>query len=163
MLRIFAILFIFPVFNELKGQNLSSEKCGPLTIDILDGKVNKARPDYAPDRIKLELPCFTRSTDESDSARCGGTIEYKDKEICFFTALDYVEIGAGFKGAWTIPVMGAKKGSLFNYLGNPKNKGSNWEAFQTAYGTLLLYFDDAGKVRLVRMSTKTTDLLNFCE
>jgi hypothetical protein len=52
---------------------------------------------------------------------------------------------------------------LFNYLGNPKVKDTNWEAFQTAYGILVLHYNTAGKVYKFQFSTKTAETLSLCE
>jgi hypothetical protein len=145
------------------AQVTQKTKCDGMMVDILDGKVNRTRPDYTPDRIKLDLPCFTSSEDESDSAKCGGFIEYKDKDLIFYTAKDYVEVGPKYNGGWTIRLMGAKKGTLFNQLGNPGFRATDMEGYQTAYGTLLLYYDTKGMVRLVRMVTKPIGLISLCE
>lgn len=155
------LLLIF--FNSVQSQIINTEKCNSIIVDILDGKVNRARPDFTPDRIRLELPCATSSFMESDTSMCDGRIIYADKHLTFFTQKDYVEIREAYSGKWTIPVMGAAKGSLFNYLGNPKVKQEKFEAYATAYGTLVLYYNDAGKVRLVRMSTNTHEFASFCD
>ena len=68
-----------------------------------------------------------------------------------------------FKGKLSIPILGAKKGSLFKWLGNPKIKEANWEAYQVQYGTLVLHYNSAGKVSKFQFSTKTSDYMSLCE
>lgn len=62
--------------------------------------------------------------------------------------------------------MGTKRGSLFKTLGNPKIKDDLWDAYDTQYGTLILHYDvkgPAGKVKLIQMSTESTDTIQLCE
>ncbi len=163
-MNMYPLLFLMLLFHlDAQSQITNTDKCSSITVDILDGKVNRARPDFTPDRIRLELPCATSSFMESDTSMCDGRIIYADKHLTFYTQKDYVEIREAYAGKWTIPVMGAVKGSLFSYLGNPKVRQEKFEAYATAYGTLALYFNDAGKVRLVRMSTNTLEFASFCD
>jgi hypothetical protein len=74
-----------------------------------------------------------------------------------------VEIGSGFKGKLSLPLMGAKRGTFFKWLGYAKLKDDGWDAFQTQYGCLVLYYNAAARVRMIRFSTKNTDALNLCE
>jgi hypothetical protein len=155
----FSMMFFFITHAQLKPK----EDCGVLYVDLLDGKVNKVRPDFPLEQIKKELPCFTSFEDETATAKCGGGVFYKDRDLFIYTQRDYVEIGEKFKGKLSIPVMGTKRGSLFNYLGNPKLKDPNWEAYQTAYGILLLHYNSAGKVYKIQFSTKSAETLSLCE
>lgn len=139
------------------------EKCPELIVDILDGTVNKLKPNADPEQIKTQIPCFTSAENESATAKCGGGIYYKNKDLGFFTQRDYVEIGEKFQGKLTLPLIGAKRNTLFKWLGNPKIKDANWEAYQMQYGTLVIHFNNAGKVRLIQFSTKTSDFLQLCE
>ncbi|HEX6179712.1 MAG TPA: hypothetical protein VFZ47_00625, partial [Chitinophagaceae bacterium] len=84
-------------------------------------------------------------------------------DIYFYTNRDYIEIGPKFKGKLSVPLIGAKRGSLFNKLGNPVMKDATWDAYQTNYGTLVLHYDAAGKVKLIQMSTLGTNTLSLCE
>jgi hypothetical protein len=59
--------------------------------------------------------------------------------------------------------MGVARNSLFKTLGNPKIKDDNWDAYQMAYGTLVLHYNKAGKVNLVQFSTRGTESLSLCE
>ena len=59
--------------------------------------------------------------------------------------------------------MGANRNSFFKTLGNPKIKDESWDAFQMQYGTLVLHYNKANKVRLIQISTLATEALNLCE
>ena len=137
--------------------------CAAIVVDILDGKVNGIRPDITANELKERLPCFTSSEDESGSAKCGGGVYYKDKDLYFYTQRDYVEIGEKFQGKLSIPLIGASRSTLFKWLGNPKLKDTNWDAYQMNYGTLVLHYSPAGKVKLIQFSTKSSDELSLCE
>jgi hypothetical protein len=145
-----------------KAQLQAKEVCS-FSVDILNGTVNGARPDFTPGQIKKMVPCFTSEEMESKDAKCGGAIYYKDRDMVFYTARDYVELGPNFKGKLSIPLMGAKRNSLFKWLGLPKVKDTNWEAFQTQYGCLVLYYNPAGIVKKIQFSTYGTEALNLCQ
>jgi hypothetical protein len=59
--------------------------------------------------------------------------------------------------------MGASRNGLFKWLGHPKLKDDTWDAFETQYGCLILYYNAASKVKMIRFSTRTTDELKLCE
>ncbi len=153
------LLFGIASWSQLK----STTSCPPFVVDILDGKVNEIRSTATVGQIKEKFPCFTKAEVESNIAKCGGGVFYKDKDIYFYTARDYVEIGPAFKGKLTLPLMGASRSSLFKWLGNPKIKDKNWDAFTTAYGVLILNYTSAGKVNKIRFSTMTTETIQLCE
>jgi hypothetical protein len=163
MKKLVLLLVGLSIFSLTKAQLKPKDDCGEFYIDILDGKINKVRPDFTIEQIKKELPCFSSAEDESATAKCGGGVYFKDRDVTIYTQRDYVEVGEKFKGKLSIPLIGAKKGSLFNYLGNPKVKDTNWEAFQTAYGILVLHYNAAGKVYKFQFSTKTAETLSLCE
>jgi hypothetical protein len=154
--------FMLVMYNAAKAQLKVSDKCGTITIDILDGKINGMRPNRAYEEFKEKLPCFTSAVSESDSSACGGMLSFKDKDFIIYTTRDYIEIGPAFKGKLTLPLMGAKKGSLFNHLGNPKLKDANWEAYQTNYGLLILYYSNNGTVNKIQFSTKSAETIEIC-
>lgn len=135
--------------------------CPAFEVDVLDGKVNGFKANTIPGQIKGKWPCFTSTT--TDSAKCGEAIYYKDKGITFYTSRDYVEITEGFKGKLSIPLLGAPRGSLFKTLGNPKMKDADWDAYQTNYGCLILYYNKANKVRMIQFSTIGTEAIHLCE
>lgn len=137
-------------------------RCDAFVVDILDGTVNEVRLGFTIGQIKDKLPCFT-SVEEESKAKCGRTVFYKDRDIYFFVDRDYVEIGPKFQGKLTIPLLGAKRNSLFKWLGHPKLKDDYWDAFETAYGTLVLHYDKTSKVNLIQFSRKSTETLNLCE
>jgi hypothetical protein len=157
LLLLLIALFLSPVHAQLKVK----ATCNAFTVDPLNGKVNDVRPDFTGAQIKAKFPCFT--SEDPETSKCGGVIYYKDRDLKFFTGRDYVEVGPGFKGTLTVPLMGAKRGTLFKYLGNPRLKDANWDAFETQYGTLILYYNAASKVNLIRFSTKTMDVIQLCE
>src|SRR5690349_10172645 len=123
---------LLPATAQLKVKG----NCPEFEVDILDGKVNGIRPDFTPERIKALIPCFTSSTGEGDTSKCGTTVFYKDRDLYFYTGRDYVQIGPNFKGKLSLPLMGAQRKTLFNWFGLPKLKDDTWEAYQTAYGCL---------------------------
>jgi hypothetical protein len=161
------LLFLFLLLTSLvfatKAQLVAKSHCDVFTIDILDGKVNGLKPNARFDEIKEKLPCFTATEPEGTTAKCGGSIFYKDKDIYFFTDRDYIEIKEKFQGKFTTPVMGLPRSGLFKILGNPKIKDQDWDAFQMAYGILVLHFNKAGKVNVVQFSTRSTDTLSLCD
>ena len=88
---------------------------------------------------------------------------YKKNDLVFYTARDYVEIGPAFRGKLSLPLLGAKRSSLFKLLGNPKLKDAKWEAYQTQYGCLVLYFNAANAVNKIQFSSLGTEALNLCQ
>lgn len=159
------ILFLACIFVALisKAQLKTTVVCPTLTVDILDGKVNDLRSTATIGEIKGKLPCFTTAETETTTAKCGGGVFYKNNDIYFYTARDYVEIGPKFKGKLSVPLMGASRGSLFKWLGHPKIKDVNWDAFTTSYGTLILYYNKAKKVSKIQFSTQSTETIQLCE
>lgn len=132
-------------------------------VDVLAGTVNGAEPDYLPAQVKKILPCFTLEEPESNGSACGGVIHYKDNDLYFYTSKDYVEIKQNFKGKLSIPLMNMPRATTFASLGNPKLKDVNWDAFQTQYGSLILYYDGGGKVNKIQFSSRSIEILNICE
>ena len=159
---LFLLLLTTSVFCT-KAQLVAKARCDVFTVDILDGKVNGLKPNARFDDIKDKLPCFTATEAEGSTAKCGGSIFFTDKDLYFYTDRDYIEIREKFQGKYTTPIMGLPRTSLFKTLGNPKIKDDSWEAYQMAYGTLVLHFNKAGKVNLVQFSTRGTELLSLCE
>jgi hypothetical protein len=147
----------------LNAQLKTSTVCPSVYVDILDGKVNGVEPDYTQAQVKKNLPCFTSAEDENGSSKCGGLISYKDKDLYFYTGRDYVEIREKFKGKLSIPIMGASRNGLFKWLGHPKIKDQKWDAYQTQYGTLVVYFNKANRINRILFSKKTPDILTLCE
>jgi hypothetical protein len=152
------IIAAFPASAQLTV----SDKCGTITVDILDGKINGMRPNRAHEELAEKLPCFTSQVTAKDSSACGAALYFKDKDFVIYTDRDYVDIGPSFKGKMTLPLMGAKKGSLFNHLGNPTLKDGNWEAYQTSYGVLIVYYSNTSTVNRIQFSTRTAETISLC-
>jgi len=146
-----------------KSQLVAKTKCPDFVVDILDGKVSGMKASAFDYDIKKTLPCFTSAEPDGSSIKCGGGVFYKDKDISFFTDRDYIQIGEKFKGKMTIPLIGAKRGTFFNKLGNPKLSDDGWDAWQMSYGTLVLRYNKLGKVYLIQMSSVTMDAIKLCE
>lgn len=159
-------LFIFLIMGSgftASAQLKTTPVCNTFVVDILDGKINGVLPDFTINQIKEKLPCFTDSEPEDATSPCGGGVFYKDKGLYFYTGRGYVEIKENFKGALSIPLMGTNRNDLFKWLGNPKIRDINWDAFQTQYGTLILYYKKTNKVNRILFSKKSTETLSICE
>ena len=164
MKKFFLLIAAFLISaNLLQAQLKVTVRCEPFFVDILNGKVNELKPSAGIEEIKNKFPCFTKADAESTSAPCGGGVYFADKDLSFFTGRDYVQIGEKFKGKLSMPLMGAARNSLFKLLGNPQLKDTDWEAFQMAYGTLVLKYNKAGKVNKIIFSTMPSSALQLCE
>lgn len=163
MKQLLLILFCMSLLPLCKAQLKAKGKCPAFEVDIMAGRVNGMKPDVTNGEIKGKFPCATSSEDETAGSKCGGTVFYKDRDIYFYTGRDYVEIKEKFQGKLSIPLFGTKRGTLFKLLGHPKLKDDNWEAYQIGYGTLILYYNAAGKVNKIQFSTLTSEQLNLCE
>lgn len=157
------LVFILFVSIESKAQLKAKVRCDPFEVDILNGKINNTKPNFGIEEIKATFPCFTASKPENGDSKCGGTVEFADKGLTYYTSRDYVEIKPGFKGKLSIPLLGAKRGSFFKTFGNPKIKDDSWDAYQMSYGTLVLHYDKAGKVNLIQIATVASEALMLCE
>jgi hypothetical protein len=137
--------------------------CPIFEVDILDGKVNGLKPNARFGDIKEKFPCTTQIDEEGTAAKCGAALYFKDKDIAFFTDRDYIEIGEKFQGKLSVPVMGAPRNGMFKWFGNTKAKDTDWDAFGTQYGIIILYYNKASKVIRIQMSTMTVDNIKLCE
>ncbi len=166
MKQLFSVVFFMGILSAGMGQLKAKVKCPDLYIDVLNGTVNDIKPNNTQLEIKDKFPCFTSAEDESNAAKCGGGIYFKDKDLYFYTKRKYVEVGPKFIGKTSIPLLGTKRNSLFSKLGNPKIKDDLWDAYEMQYGTLILHYDvagAAGKVKFFQFSTLGTEELNLCE
>jgi hypothetical protein len=166
MKQILVLILSLSLVSAATAQLKAKTKCPDFYVDILNGTVNDLKPNNTQTEIKDKFPCSTSAEDETETAKCGGGIYFKDKDIFFYTKRKYVEIGPKFIGKTSFPLLGTKRGSLFNKLGNPKIKDDLWDAFETQYGTLVLHYDvagAAGKVKFFQFSTLGADALNLCE
>lgn len=158
------ILFFFSiaVYTGVQAQLKTTVKCPDFHIDILAGSVNKdIFPDATMGQIELHLPCFTGT--EGASSKCEGGVFYKDKDVYFYTSRHYIEIGPAFKGTLSIPLMGASRNGLFKWLGGPQIKDVHWDAFQTKYGILILYYNKVSRVNKIQISTEKANTIRLCE
>jgi hypothetical protein len=154
-------LFLLALLAKpVTAQLTAKVSCGTFTVDILNGTLNNIKPNVDPQEFRAKLPCYT-SDSKSDSS-CGPTLLYKDRDVSIYLQRKYIEIGPAFKGNLSIPLMGASRDGLFKWLGNPKIKDADWDAYQMQYGTLVLHYEK-GKVRLIQFSTLATDQLNLCQ
>ena len=164
MKKIIILFFTLFLWATASAQLKRTAICPVIKIDILDGKVNGTIiPASTVGQIKLKLPCFTSFEEEGTSAKCGAGVFYKDKDLYFYTTRDYVEIGPAFKGMLTIPLLGAPRQGLFKWLGAPQIKDVNWDAFQTAYGVLILYYNKAARVNKIQFSSLKANSIQLCE
>ena len=163
MKKIFFLLTGIIITGTVFAQLKTTTVCPVFVVNILDGRVNELDPNSTVGEIKSKLPCFSGTEEETTSSKCGGGVFYKDRDIDFYTGRDYVEIREKFKGKLSIPLMGASRNSLFKWLGHPKIKDVNWDAFQMSYGTLVLYYNKAGKINKLQFSTKSSETLRLCE
>ena len=158
---LFPLAMMISAFG-LQAQIKTTVACPEFSIDILDGKINSLSIKANNAQIKSMFPCFSSAEDEA-SAGCGTSVFYKEKDIYFYTERNYIEIGPGYKGKLTLPLMGAARNSLFKWLGNPKLKDPGWDVFQTSYGILILYYNKAGKVNKIQLSVKSPETIKLCE
>jgi hypothetical protein len=163
MKKLISLFLFMTIVMTVSAQLKTTPVCPAFAVNILKGTVNGVETDYTAGQIKKVFPCFTSEEAETSTTPCGGGLFYKDKDIYFYTGRDYIEIREKFKGTISLPLMGAARNSLFKWLGNPKIKDVNWDAFQTAYGTLVLHYNKASKVNLIQFSKKSTDNLSLCE
>jgi len=164
MKNIIVFLFAFAICTGTSAQLTTTPLCPDIKIDILDGIVNgKILPTSTVGQIKLNLPCFSSAEEEGTSAKCGAGVFYKDKDVYFYTSRDYVEIGPAFKGKMSLPLMGAARSGLFKLLGQPQIKDVNWDAFKTAYGVLILYYNKAARINKIQFSTRAANAIQLCE
>ena len=164
MKTIVVSFFSLVLCTATSAQLKTTPKCPEFNVDILDGIINKSiLPKSTVGQIKLNFPCFTSFEEEGTSAKCGGGVFYKDKDIYFYTTRHYIEIGPAFKGKLSIPLMGASRNDLFKWLGSPQIKETKWDAFRTAYGILILYYNNAAKVNKIQFSTESVNSIHLCE
>lgn len=163
-MKFYLLLFAGVISSQFTFAQLKTTPlCPPIVVDVLEGNVNNelyAKSNIAD--VKKALPCFTEVVDKDSSSRCVGIFSH-DKDIYFYTERNYIEIGEHFKGKLVPPLMGTARSSLFTLLGYPKIKDVSWDAFQTKYGILVVYYNAAGKIIKLQISSKDTDTLKLCE
>lgn len=138
--------------------------CPEFSIDILGGRVNgDIIPESTNGQIMLKFPCFTSEEKVATTAKCGAGVFYKDRDVSFYTDRNYIEIGPSFKGKMSPQLLGVSRNNLFKLLGSPQIKDVNWDAFQTMYGILILYYDKASKVNKIQFSSENSNTIRLCE
>jgi len=157
-----SVLAAICCMHAVSAQLKTTTVCPTFSVDLLEGTINGLNAKSTFGEVKTSFPCFTKAVEETTGFECGGVF-YTDKGISFFTERDYVEISEKFKGKLAQPLLGAARSSLFKWLGYPKIKDVSWDAFQTKYGILILYYNKANKVNKIQMSSKTTDTIKLCE
>lgn len=148
--------------NLSQAQLKSTPHCPAFHIDILDGTVSKMYPQSPLGDIVNRLPCYTEVIDEMNTGGCGG-VYFKDKAVFFHTYRDYIEIKENYTGTISMPLMGTDRTLLFKWLGLPAKKDIRWESYTMRYGSLILFFNEAGKVNSIIITTKNAESLNLCE
>jgi hypothetical protein len=162
-MKTFFLIFVAIVSTQSATAQLKATAvCPPIKVDIMDGNVNDLYPRSAIEEVKAVFPCSSEIVEQGSSSKCAGVF-FKDRDIYFYTERNYIEIGEQFKGKLTPALMGVNRNSLFKLLGSPKLKDTNWDAFQMGYGTLVLYYNKAGKIIKIQISSKSTEALKLCE
>lgn len=162
MKTVFLVLALSITAQLANAQLTATPVCPPFAVDVLAGSVSELVPKSAIVEVKTKFPCFSEIIEKDSVTICAG-IFYPDKGINFYTGRQYIEIGEKFKGKLTPALMGASRSSLFNMLGLPKLKDAAWEAYQMGYGTLILYYNAAGKINKIQMCSKKTDAIKLCQ
>ena len=159
-MKIISLCVIFVINIQFAGAQLKTTVvCPPFTVDLLEGTISsKLDCNSTAGEVKKLFPCFT----DTAIKNCGAVL-YKDRDICFFTARNYIEIGEKFNGKLVPNLLGASRGSLFSVLGSPKIKDVSWDAYQTKFGIMVVYYNKAGKINKLQISTKSTETLQLCE
>ena len=156
-------ILVFSVAGQLAYAQLNATPvCPSFTVDVLAGSVNDLVPKSAIVEVQTKFPCFSEMVEKDSVSKCAGVF-YPDKSVNFYTGRQYIEIGEKFKGKITPALMGASRTGLFNILGHPKLKDAAWDAFQMGYGTLILYYNAAGKINKIQMCSKGTDAIKLCQ
>jgi hypothetical protein len=160
LLAIVALLSISLSQAQLKT---TTAICPTFSVDVLEGILNNAVTTKSTlGQVKNFFPCFTEIVEEPTATKCSG-IFYADKGIYFYNDKGYIEVQENFKGKLIPQLMGVTRGSLFKTLGYPKMKDISWDAFQTKFGILILYYNKANKINKLQISYKNTDTIKLCE
>jgi hypothetical protein len=157
-MKTIAFFFLAALPFSLHAQLKTTTSCPNMVVNILDGNVDGLPPNATAGQVKTMFPCFNRTANT-----CGETIFYDDRKISFYTGRGYVEIREGFKGRLTLPLLGASRSGLFKWLGLPKIKDKTWDAFQTQYGTLIVYYNGASKVNKIQMTNYSSEQIKLCD
>ena len=159
---LFFILMLILAGEFANAQLQGAATCPPFKVDVMEGSVNELYPKSAIVEIKTVFPCSSITVEKDSVSKCAGVF-FKDKGIYFYTERKYIEIGEHFNGKINPSLMGVSRNNLFKLLGYPKLKNTDWDAFQMGYGTLILYYNKAGRINKIQMSSKNTEAIKLCE
>jgi hypothetical protein len=164
MKTIFITLISLFYIQSLQAQlKTTTAICPTFSVDVLEGILNNAVTTKSTiGQVKNFFPCFTEVVEVPTATKCSG-IFYADKGISFYNDRGYIEIQENFKGKLVPQLMGVSRGSLFKTLGYPKMKDVSWDAFQTKFGILILYYNKSNKINKLQISYKNTDSIKLCE
>ena len=162
MKLIVSVLAMIVFASAANAQLKATPVCPTFNVDVLEGHINdKLDCNSTAGEVQKVFPCFSSVT-EDNGTTCGGVM-YNEKGIFFYPSRNYIEMNDKFTGKMEPALMGVNRTLLFKLLGNPHIKDAGWEAYQTKYGCLVLYFNDKGKVNKLQISTKKTDSIKLCE
>ena len=162
MKTLLCMLALVLCISQSQAQLKTTPICPTFMVDVLEGTVNELYPFATPGEIEKKFPCYSSVTEETNGSTCGAVL-YKDRGITFFTERDYIEVNEHFKGKLSVPLIGAGRNSLFKVLGNPHLKDINWDAYQTKYGVLIVYFNKSGRINKLQMSNRSAESIRLCE
>ena len=162
MKNLVTIFILLVTSAQTMAQLKVTAVCPTFSADVMAGTVNELYPKSAIGEIQATFPCFSETVLQDSASRCAGVF-YRDKDIYFYSNRRYIEIGEKFRGKLSPALMGVSRSTLFSLLGYPKLRETNWDAFQMGYGTLILYYNKAGKINKIQMSSQTTDAIKLCE
>ena len=156
------MLAAFLSLQMANAQLKTTSVCPPFEVDVLEGTVNGLPASATIGEIEKKFPCFENTIPETNGSTCGG-VYFQNKGMFFYTERDYIEVRENFKGKLSLPLFGTSRNSLFNWLGYPLFKDINWDAFQTKYGILILYYNKSGKINKLQFSIRNTETIKLCE
>lgn len=158
-----AIILLMTTCMSFAQLKTTTAVCPTFSVDVLEGILNNAVTTKSTlGQVKNFFPCFTEVVEAPTTTKCSG-IFYADKGVYFYNDRGYIEIKENFKGKLIPQLMGVSRNSLFKTLGYPKMKDVSWDAFQTKFGILILYYNKANKINKLQMSYKSTDSIKLCE
>ncbi|MEO8768806.1 MAG: hypothetical protein ABI402_01935 [Ferruginibacter sp.] len=162
MRNLVLIVTCMVVSQLTEAQLKTSSICPPISVDLIAGSVNNMHPESPWAEIYKVFPCFTEAIEEPSATGCAGVF-LRDKGINFYTYRDYIEITSNFGGKMTPAIMGTDRNSLFKSFGLPQTKDFVWDAYQTRYGTMVVFADKDGKINRIIISTKSTATMRLCD
>lgn len=168
---LFSILMLVFAVNFIEAQEEKDKDL--IKVDIENGTINGLKPAATMDEIKKALPFFTDETAENQGINCDGGVFYMNNDVYFYTARDYVDIKAEFKGKLSKDILNKKIQEVTKLLGTPdhqiKPAGDDESMmvvyFKMPYGCLRLNYNiSTGNVFEVAMHTKTISeaMLDLC-